>query len=262
MTDQLQLYGESFTSRFLLGTAQYTSPENMSDAIAAAACEIVTVALRRQTPKNNSGDYFWQLIRDSGCRVLPNTAGCKSVKEAIATAEMSRELFETDWLKLEVIGDDYNLQPDPFGLVIAAEQLIKNGFNVLPYCTDDFILCQRLRDVGCQVLMPWGAPIGTGLGLLNKYHLASLRERLPGVPLIIDAGLGAPSQACEAMEMGFDAVLLNTAVAKSQQPGLMAAAFAKAIVAGRSAYLAGLIEQRQTASPSTPTVGQPFWHQQ
>ena len=261
MTDQLQLYGESFTSRFLLGTAQYTSPDIMSAAIAAAECEMITVALRRQSPKDNSGDAFWQLIRDSGCKVLPNTAGCKSVKEAIATAEMSRELFETDWLKLEVIGDDYNLQPDPFGLVMAAEKLIKKGFKILPYCTDDLILCQRLLDVGCQVLMPWGAPIGTGLGLLNKYHLASLRERLPDIPLIIDAGLGVPSQACEAMEMGFDAVLLNTAVAKSQQPVSMASAFARAIVAGRSAYLAGMIEQRQTASPSTPTIGQPFWHQ-
>ncbi len=262
MAGSLQLYGESFTSRFLLGTAQYASPDIMSAAIAAAECEIVTVALRRQAPKDNSGDIFWQFIRDSGCKILPNTAGCRSVKEAITTAEMSRELFETDWLKLEVIGDDYNLQPDPFGLVIAAEQLIKNGFNILPYCTDDLILCQRLLDVGCQVLMPWGAPIGTGLGLLNKYQLASLRERLPNVPLIIDAGLGTPSQACEAMEMGFDAVLLNTAVAKSQQPVSMASAFAKAIVAGRSAYLAGPIEQRQTASPSTPTIGQPFWHQQ
>ena len=261
MTDQLQLYGESFNSRFLLGTAQYISPDIMSAAIAAAECEIVTVALRRQTPKNNHGDHFWQLIRDSGCKVLPNTAGCKSVKEAVATAEMSRELFETDWLKLEVIGDDYNLQPDPFGLVTAAEKLIKNNFKVLPYCTDDLILCQRLLDAGCQVLMPWGAPIGTGLGLLNKYHLASLRERLPDVPLIIDAGLGSPSQACEAMEMGFDAVLLNTAVAKSQRPVLMASAFAKSIIAGRSAFLAGMIEQRQTASPSTPTIGQPFWHQ-
>lgn len=261
MTDRLCLYGDSFTSRFLLGTAQYPSPQMMSDAISAAGCELITVALRRQAPKDNSGDYFWRLIRDSGCRLLPNTAGCKSVKEAITTADMSRELFETDWLKLEVIGDDYNLQPDPFGLVAAAEQLVKKGFKVLPYCTDDLILCQRLRDVGCQVLMPWGAPIGTGLGLLNQYHLASLRERMPDIPLIIDAGLGTPSQACEAMEMGFDAVLLNTAVAKSQQPALMAAAFAKAIAAGRSAYLAGLIAQRQTASPSTPTIGQPFWHQ-
>ncbi|HMW70242.1 MAG TPA: thiazole synthase, partial [Cellvibrionaceae bacterium] len=190
-----------------------------------------------------------------------NTAGCKSAKEAINLAEMSREIFATDWVKLEVIGDDYNLQPCPFGLVEAADELTRRGFKVLPYCTDDLVLCQKLLDVGCQVLMPWGSPIGTGLGLMNKYNLKTLRERLPNVPLVVDAGLGAPSQACEAMEMGFDAVLLNTAVAKAADPVLMAKAFAAAIAAGRSAYLAGLIVKRQTASPSTPTIGQPFWHQ-
>lgn len=258
--DQLTLYGETFSSRFLLGTALYHSPQAMCDAIAAARCDIITVGLRRQSPKDNSGDHFWQLIRDTGCKVLPNTAGCKSVKEAVNTAYMSRELFETEWLKLEVIGDDYNLQPDPFGLVEAAAQLIKDGFKVLPYCTDDLILCQKLLDVGCEVIMPWGSPIGTGLGLMNPYNLKTLRERLPDVPLVVDAGIGSPSQACEAMEMGFDAVLLNTAVAKSQQPEVMASAFAKAIESGREAYLAGLMEQRQTASPSTPVVGQPFWH--
>ncbi|HMU67309.1 MAG TPA: thiazole synthase, partial [Cellvibrionaceae bacterium] len=157
--------------------------------------------------------------------------------------------------------DDYNLQPCPFGLVEAADELTRRGFKVLPYCTDDLVLCQKLLDVGCQVLMPWGSPIGTGLGLMNKYNLKTLRERLPNVPLVVDAGLGAPSQACEAMEMGFDAVLLNTAVAKAADPVLMAKAFAAAIAAGRSAYLAGLIVKRQTASPSTPTIGQPFWHQ-
>ncbi|MGS2718079.1 thiazole synthase [Eionea flava] len=259
-TDPLTLYGEQFSSRFLLGTALYHSPQAMCDSIAAAECDIITVGLRRQSPKENSGDHFWRLIRDTGCTLLPNTAGCKSVKEAVTTAEMSRELFETDWLKLEVIGDDYNLQPDPYGLIEAAEQLINKGFKILPYCTDDLMVCQRLLDVGCEVLMPWGAPIGTGMGLMNPYQLKALRERLPHVPLIVDAGIGAPSQACEAMEMGFDAVLLNTAVAKSQQPQVMAKAFAQSIVAGRSAYQAGLMEQRQTASPSTPVVGQPFWH--
>ncbi|ODS23258.1 thiazole synthase [Candidatus Endobugula sertula] len=259
-SDLLSLYGETFSSRFLLGTALYHSPQIMCDSIKAASAEIITVGLRRQSPKNKSGEYFWQLIRDTGCRLLPNTAGCKSVKEAVTTAEMSRELFETDWLKLEVIGDDYNLQPDPFLLVEAAEQLIKKGFKVLPYCTDDLMFCQKLLDVGCEVLMPWGAPIGTGIGLMNPYNLKTLRERLPNTPLIIDAGIGAPSQACEAMELGLDAVLLNTAVAKSPQPEVMALAFAQAITAGRFAYRAGLIEKRQTALPSTPVVGQPFWH--
>ncbi len=260
-TDCLTLYGEKFNSRFLLGTALYASPQLMVDSIKAAGCNIVTTGLRRQKPADNSGDAFWQIIKNTGCRLLPNTAGCRSAKEAIALAEMSRELFETNWLKLEVIGDDYNLQPDPFGLLEAATELIKRGFNVLPYSTDDLILCQRLRDAGCQVIMPWGSPIGTGQGLMNKYNLRTLRERLHDIPLIIDAGLGAPSQACEAMEMGFDAVLLNTAVAKAQHPALMASAFANAIASGRDAWRAGLMEKRQTAVPSTQTVGQPFWHQ-
>src|SRR5690606_1734130 len=192
----------------------------MLDSIAASGCEIVTLGLRRQAPDSKGGESFWQAIRETGRRLLPNTAGCRSAKEAITTAEMSREIFETDWLKLEVIGDDYNLQPDPFALVEAADELIKRGFKVLPYCTDDLILCRRLLDVGCEVLMPWAAPIGTGQGLVNKLNLTTLRERLPSTPLIVDAGIGAPSQACEAMEMGFDAILLNTAVAKAQDPAL------------------------------------------
>ncbi|GAB1258286.1 thiazole synthase [Aurantivibrio plasticivorans] len=258
--DPLSLYGETFSSRLLLGTAQYPSPQSLLDAIHDSNCNIITLGLRRQSPGSNSGDQFWQMIRDTGKKLLPNTAGCKSAKEAITTAEMSRELFETDWLKLEVIGDDYNLQPDPFNLVEAASDLIKRGFKVLPYCTDDLVLCQRLIDTGCEVIMPWGAPIGTGLGLANKYNLRTLRERLADVPLIVDAGIGAPSQACEAMEMGFDAVLLNTAVAKSHQPAKMAVAFAQAIEAGRAAYRSGLMLTRQTAVASTPTIGQPFWH--
>ncbi|MCW8196392.1 thiazole synthase [Proteobacteria bacterium 005FR1] len=261
MADELTIYGERFDSRFLLGTALYPSPQVMLESIAASGSQIVTLGLRRQSPNSKGGESFWQAIRDTGCKLLPNTAGCKSVKEAITTAEMSRELFETDWLKLEVIGDDYNLQPDPFSLLEASRELIQRGFKVLPYCTDDLVLCQRLLDVGCQVLMPWGAPIGTGQGLLNKVNLTTLRKRLPKIPLIIDAGIGSPSQACEAMEMGFDAVLLNTAVAKAQNPPAMASAFAGAINAGRQAFTAGLMLKRQTASPSTPTIGQPFWQQ-
>jgi thiazole synthase len=258
----LVLYGETFSSRFLLGTALYNSPDIMRDAITQSRCKIVTLGLRRQNPSDRSGDAIWQFIQASGCRLLPNTAGCKSVKEAVTLAEMSREIFNTDWIKVEVIGDDYNLQPDPFALVETSEILIKKGFNVLPYCTDDLIVCKRLVDVGCQVLMPWGAPIGTGQGLLNRYNLLTLRERIPHIPMIIDAGLGAPSQAAEAMEMGFDGILLNTAVAKAHNPPLMAEAFADAIDAGRKAYTAGLMQKRQTATPSTPTIGQPFWHRQ
>lgn len=260
-SDVLTLYGEQFNSRLLLGTALYPSPQVMLDAIAASGAAIVTLGLRRQNPAQREGAQIWQAIQGTGCKLLPNTAGCKSAKEAINLAEMSREIFNTDWIKLEVIGDDYNLQPDPFGLLEAASTLIERGFKVLPYCTDDLVLCQRLLAAGCQVLMPWGSPIGTGQGLLNKYNLRTLRERLPEVPLIVDAGLGAPSQACEAMEMGFDGILLNTAVAKASRPALMAQAFQHGIAAGREAYLAGLMLKRQTASASTPTIGQPFWHQ-
>ena len=261
-TNTFELYGESFDSRFLLGTALYSSPQQMRDAIKASDCNIVTLGLRRQNPNERDGAAIWDYIKDTGCHLLPNTAGCKSAREAITLAEMSREIFETPWIKLEVIGDDYNLQPDPYGLLEAAEVLIKEGFKVLPYTTDDLIVAKRLLDVGCEVLMPWGAPIGTGQGLMNKYNLRTLRQRLPTTPLIIDAGLGKPSQAMEAMEMGFDGILLNTAVAKAQNPPLMAQAFAGAIVAGRQAYEAGLMVERDTASPSTPTIGQPFWHQE
>ncbi|MFC6635203.1 thiazole synthase [Microbulbifer taiwanensis] len=261
MTEQLNLYGSAFDSRLLVGTALYPSPAIMRESVEASGSEIITLSLRRQNPEQQQGKMLWDYIRDSGCQLLPNTAGCKTPREAIALAEMSREIFQTDWLKLEVIGDDYNLQPDPYGLIEAARELVRRGFKVLPYCTDDLVVCRKLLDVGCEVLMPWGAPIGTGQGLLNRYNLQTLRERLPKVPLIIDAGIGAPSQAAEAMEMGFDAVLLNTAIAKAQNPVLMARAFRLAVEAGRSAYSAGLMLKRQTASPSTPTLDMPFWQQ-
>lgn len=261
MTDKLNLYGKVFDSRLLLGTALYPSPAIMRESVVASGAEIITLSLRRQGPAQQQGRMIWNFIQESGCQLLPNTAGCKTSKEVIALAEMSREIFNTDWLKLEVIGDDYNLQPDPFGLVESARELIRRGFRVLPYCTDDLVVCRKLLDVGCEVLMPWGAPIGTGRGLMNKYNLQTLRERLPDTPLIIDAGIGAPSQACEALEMGFDAVLLNTAIARAQNPVLMAEAFRLAVESGRAARNAGLMLKRQTASPSTPTLDMPFWQQ-
>lgn len=261
--DLLQLFTAKFDSRLLVGTALYPSPAIMRASIEASGAQIITLSLRRQNPQQQQGKVLWDYIRQSGCQLLPNTAGCKTPKEAITLAEMSREIFATDWLKLEIIGDDYNLQPDPYGLVEAARELVQRGFKVLPYCTDDLVICRRLLDVGCEVLMPWGAPIGTGQGLLNKYNLQTLRERLPAkVPLIIDAGIGAPSQAMEAMEMGFDAILLNTAIAKAQNPVLMAQAFKQAVEAGRNARRAGLMVKRKNASPSTPTLDMPFWHQQ
>lgn len=263
LNDPLTIYGKSFNSRLLLGTAMYPSPSNMLNAINQSGTEILTLSLRRQNPGNkDSGNKFWQIIQSANCQLLPNTAGCKTLQEVLTTAQMSRELFETDWIKLEVIGDDYNLQPDPLLTVEAAKQLLAMGFKVLPYCTDDLVINLKLRDAGCEVLMPWGAPIGTGMGLMNPYNLQAIRERITDVPIIIDAGIGKPSQAMMAMEMGFDAILLNTAVAKANDPVQMATAFSKAISGGRQAFKAGLMSERQTAKASTPVVGMPFWHHQ
>ncbi len=247
-------------SRLLLGTAQYPSPTLMQQAIAKAQPAMVTVSLRRQG-SIEGGAEFWQMVKQTGVPVLPNTAGCRSAKEAITVAQMSREVFATELIKLEITGDDYNLQPDPFALLEATTELINQGFKVLPYSTDDLVLCQRLVEAGCQVVMPWGAPIGSGKGLLNPYALKTLRARLPDVFLIIDAGIGSPSHACQAMELGFDAVLLNTAVSQAADPVLMAGAFSQAVAAGRAAYLAGQMQSRETASPSTPVLGTPFWQQ-
>nr|PZN85172.1 MAG: thiazole synthase [Pseudomonadota bacterium] len=257
--EPLTLYGTAITSRLLLGTAQYPSPQVLAEAVTASRTEVVTVSVRRESAGGNAGQRFWELIRSLGVRVLPNTAGCRTPKEAITTAQMARELFETDWVKLEVIANDDTLQPDLFGLVEAARVLTEEGFKVFPYTTEDLGAAERLVAVGCEVLMPWGAPIGTGRGLNNKYALKTLRNYFPGVPLIIDAGIGAPSHACEAMEMGYDAVLLNTAVAKAGDPVRMAKAFAAAVEAGRMGFEAGLMEMRDMAQPSTPVAGTPFF---
>jgi len=255
----LTLYGETLASRLMLGTALYPSPQIMSDAVKAAGAGIVTVSLRREQARGRTGERFLELIRALPVRVLPNTAGCRTAKEAITTAEMARELLGTDWIKLEVIANDDTLQPDLFGLVEAAGVLNRAGFKVFPYTTEDLGAAERLLAAGCQVLMPWGAPIGTGQGLANRLGLKSMRAYFPGVPLVIDAGIGAPSHAALAMEMGYDAVLLNTAVAKAGDPVRMAGAFAKAIEAGRAAFEAGLIEPRDMAQPSTPVAGTPFF---
>jgi thiazole synthase len=221
---------------------------------------MLTASLRRQTGGGGEASQsFWNLLRESKVQVLPNTAGCHSMQEAITTAEMAREVFNTDWIKLELIGDDYTLQPDTLNLPEAASHLIKAGFKVLPYCTEDLVLCQRLVDVGCQAVMPWAAPIGTGKGPVNPTALRTLRERL-SVPLIVDAGLGLPSHACQVMEWGYDAVLLNTAVALAQDPVAMASAFAQAVIAGRLAFLSGAMQAQDAAQPSTPVLGTPFWH--
>jgi thiazole synthase len=256
-------YGVEVSSRLLLGTARYPSPRVMSEAVKASGAAIVTVSLRREMARAGSGQgtgqRFFDLVKGLGARVLPNTAGCRTPKEAIATAQMARELFGTDWIKLEVIGNDDTLQPDLFGLVEAAAVLNADGFKVFPYTTEDLIAAERLVGAGCQVLMPWAAPIGSGRGMANRYALKSLRRYFPGVPLVIDAGLGAPSHAAEAMEMGYDAIMLNTAVATAADPVRMARAFAAAIEAGRLGYEAGLMPMRDMAVPSTPVAGTPFF---
>jgi len=255
----LTLYGERFASRLLLGTAQYPSPAILRQAVEASSAEIVTVSLRREAARARAGQGFWELIEQLGVRVLPNTAGCRAAKEAVATAEMARELFDTPWIKLEVIANDDTLQPEVFGLVEAAAILIAQGFQVLPYTTEDLSVAERLVGVGCAVLMPWAAPIGSARGLINREGLKTLRAYFPDTALIVDAGIGAPSQAAEAMELGYDAVLLNTAIAKAGDPVTMAAAFARAVEAGRLGFEAGLIEPRDMASPSTPVAGTPFF---
>ena len=255
----LLLYGVPITSRLLVGTAQYPSPAVLGAAVEASSTEIVTVSLRREAARGGAGERFFDLIQSWNVRVLPNTAGCRTAKEAITTALMARELFETTWVKLEVIANDDTLQPDLFGLVEAAAELVRQGFDVFPYTTEDLGAAERLMAAGCEILMPWGAPIGTGRGLANPYGLRTMRNYFPGTPLIVDAGIGAPSHAAQAMELGYDAVLLNTAISKAAHPVLMAEAFAKAVEAGRAAFEAGMMEQRDMAAPSTPVAGTPFF---
>jgi thiazole synthase len=257
----LKLAGVELTSRFFIGTALYPSPQVLTDAIAASGAEVVTVSLKRQLSQGAAGaasNDFYAHIQKSGARLLPNTAGCRTAREAVTLAQMAREVFGTNWIKLEVVGDEYTLQPDPFELVTAAEILTKDGFEVFPYCTDDLVSCQRLLDVGCRILMPWGSPIGSGQGLINPYALRTLRSRLPDVTLVVDAGIGSPSDASQAMELGFDAVLLNSAVALAHDPVVMARAFKLAIEAGRLGYEAGVMAKQDMAVATTPVTGQPF----
>jgi thiazole synthase len=254
----VRFYGIDVGSRLMLGTAQYPSPAILGEAFRRSGAGIATVSVRREAGGERAGAAFRALVRELGVRVLPNTAGCHSVREAVTTARMARELFDTDWIKLEVIGHADTLQPDPFGLVEAARILVEDGFRVFPYTTEDVVLAERLLRAGCEVLMPWGAPIGTGLGLTNIYGLRTLRAQFPEMPMVIDAGLGLPSQAAMAMEMGYDAVLLNTAVARAGDPPAMAEGFARAVEAGRLAFEADPMEPRDMAAPSTPVIGRAF----
>lgn len=261
----MEVYGTKLSSRLLLGTAQYPSPDILKKAIQASGSQVVTVSLRREaggqinqasdTDQQSGGQTFWKMISNLGVRVLPNTAGCHSVKEAVTTAHMAREVFQTKWIKLEVICDNDTLCPNVFELVEAARILNEDGFEVFPYTTEDLGVAEKLLEAGCKVLMPWGAPIGTGLGLNNEYGLRTLRAHYPNIPMVVDAGIGRPSHAAAAMELGFDAVLLNTAVAKAGDPIKMAKAFSTAIEAGTAAREADIMEARDMASPSTPVLG-------
>lgn len=254
----LELYGQKFSSRLMIGTARYPSLAVMQEAVKASGAEIVTVSVRRENAGGKDGDTFWSMIRELNVKVLPNTAGCYSVEDAVSTAQLARELFNTKWVKLEVIGDRTTLQPDVVGTLEAAKILLKDGFEVFPYCTEDLTVAKRLADAGCKVVMPWGSQIGSGKGIVHEEALKRMRAELPDIALVIDAGLGAPSHAAKALEMGYDAVLLNTAVAGSGNPVRMAKAFAQALEAGRAAFEAGMMKPREIAQASTPTAGTPF----
>lgn len=242
----------------MLGTAQYPSPDILRQAVLAAKPGVVTVSLRREGARQRAGQAFWSLIQELAVPVLPNTAGCYTAKEAITTAHMAREVFQTEWIKLEVIGEQDTLQPDVFGLVEAARVLSQEGFKVFPYTTEDLVVAEKLLAAGCEVLMPWGAPIGSGKGLNNLFGLRAMRAHFPDIPLVVDAGVGVPSHAAQALELGYDAVLINTAVARAGDPVSIARAFSLAVQAGALAYKADPIESRDMATPSTPIVGKPF----
>lgn len=239
------------SSRLLLGTAQYPTLAILCEAIRASKSDVITVSLKHEHLHEMQGAAFWQALQTLNRFILPNTAGCVSSEEAIQIAEMSREIFETNWIKLEIICPNRLLQPNPFELVKAAAHLVKRGFHVFPFCTDDLALCDALVAAGCRILMPWGAPIGSGKGLLNIFQLKTLRRLLPNITLIIDAGIGSPQHALAAMQLGYNGVLVNSAVAKALDPILMAKAFALAVESGRYSFQAGVMPEYDHAMQST-----------
>jgi thiazole synthase len=251
-TDPLVIAGETLRSRLLLGTGGFRSLETMAAAIEASGTELVTVALRRVDP--GARGSIVDVLDAAGVRLLPNTAGCFTARDAVLTARLAREAFGTTWVKLEVVGDERTLLPDAPALLEAAEELVDEGFTVLPYTNDDPILARRLEDVGCAAVMPLGSPIGSGMGLLNTYNLRLIRERA-SVPVILDAGVGTASDAALAMELGFDAILCASAISRAEDPVAMARAIRLATEAGRLAHGAGRIPRRLYAQASTPEEG-------
>jgi thiazole synthase len=252
--DPLVIAGRTFRSRLLLGTGGFRSLEEMGEAIRVSGSELVTVALRRVDPQQRGS--IMDVLTEAGVDVLPNTAGCFTARDAITTAQLAREAFETDWVKLEVIGDDRTLLPDAVELVAAAETLVADGFVVLPYTTDDPILARRLEDVGCAAVMPLGSPIGSGMGIRNPYNVSIIRERTE-LPVVLDAGVGTASDAALAMELGCDAVLCASAISRAHDPTAMARAIRAGVEGGRLARRAGRIPRRLYAEASTPDAGLP-----
>ena len=253
--DPLVIGPLTLRSRLLVGTSRYPNPQVMLDALAAAGTELVTVSIRRVNVYDAADESLLGLLRSHGYALLPNTAGCYTAREAVLTAQLAREALETDLVKLEVIGDDETLMPDAVELVQAARALLDDGFTVLAYSNDDPITCRKLADLGCAAVMPLASPIGSGMGLVNPYNLQLIRELLPDVPLLVDAGIGTASDAARAMELGYDGILLNTAISQAQHPVRMAAAMRHAVEAGRLAYQAGRIPRRFYAQASSPAEG-------
>jgi len=252
LESDLQIAGKTFKSRLLIGTSRYPNQQVMLDALSASGAEIVTVSVRRVSFESG-GEGLFDLLRGK-YQFLPNTAGCFTARDAVITAELAREALETNWVKLEVIGDEETLFPDVEELLKAAEELVKKDFVVLPYCNDDPITCKKLQDIGCAAVMPLAAPIGSGMGIRNPYNLRIIREQC-SLPLIVDAGVGTASDAALAMELGMDGVLLNTAVAGAQNPIKMAKAMKLGIQGGRLAFESGRIPRKLYATASSPSEG-------
>src|SRR6476469_2531975 len=253
LTDKFEVAGKVFNSRLIIGTVKYRSYDEMKAAHRASGADMVTVAVRR-VPLDHSSESFLDHLHPS-LQILPNTAGCYSAEEALRTARLAREALETEWIKLEVIGDQTTLFPDNEQTLAAARVLVGEGFIVLPYFTDDLIMAKKLLDAGCPAVMPLAAPIGSGMGVQNPSNLRIMREQLPDATIIVDAGVGVPSDAAIAMELGADAILMNTAIAESRDPAQMATAMKLAVQAGRLAYLSGRMPKRLYASASSPIQG-------
>lgn len=259
MERKLQLADKTFSSRLLLGSAGYPSLSVLEEALQASGTEIVTVAIRRVNLVDGEDESLIGRLKKGGYFLLPNTAGCKTAHEAVLTAKLARETLQTNWVKLEVIGDDYSLFPDNEELLKAASELLSDGFTVLPYCNDDPVVCRKLANLGCAAVMPLGAPIGSGQGIRNPHNMELIRRQV-NIPVIVDAGVGTASHVALAMELGCDGVLLNTAVAKAKDPIKMAGAMKLAIESGRMAFEAGRIPEKKFATPSSPEMGKIEYH--